>query len=71
MPKGAHRKHTPITSKKQQGLFGAEYQRRKEGKKGRVPSITTEELRGHLQESGGKTLPSQSSKNLSRGFRGG
>lgn len=61
MPKGAHRKHTPIVSKKQQGLFGAELQRRKEGRKGRVPSITTEELRGHLKESKGKELPKKAS----------
>lgn len=51
------RKHTPIVSKKQQGLFGAEYARRKEGKEGRMPGITKKELKSHLQESGGKNLP--------------
>jgi len=51
------RKHTPITSEKQKGLFGAELSRRKAGKKGKIPSIKTEELRGHLKESKGKKLP--------------
>lgn len=59
MPK--HRKHTPIVSEAQRGLFGAEYARRKEGKKGRMPSITREELRSHLKESKGKNLPEKSS----------
>lgn len=59
MPKGAHRKHTPITSEKQRGLFGAELARRKKGQKGRMKGITTEELRGHLKESKGKGLPLQ------------
>ena len=30
------RKHTPIVSKKQRGLFGAEYARKKAGKKGKT-----------------------------------
>ena len=54
---GKHRKHTPITSKAQQGLFGAELGRRKKGLKRRMKGITTGELRGHLKESGGKKLP--------------
>lgn len=54
---GAHRKHTPIVSEKQQGMFGAELRRREEGKKGRMSSITTEELRSHLRESRGEDLP--------------
>ena len=54
---GKHRKHTPITSEAQQGLFGAEYARRKAGEKGRMPGITKAELRSHLKESGGKKLP--------------
>lgn len=53
----SHRKHTPITSKAQQGLFGAELARRRKGFKGRMNGITTEELRGHLKESAGKSLP--------------
>jgi len=32
--KKGHRKHTPIVSKKQAGFFGAEYARKKAGKKG-------------------------------------
>ncbi len=51
------RKHTPITSGKQQGLFGSEYARRKAGKKGRMSGITTKELSSHLKESKGKDLP--------------
>jgi len=57
MPKGCHKKHTPIVSKKQQGFFGAELARRRVGKKSRVPGITTAELEGHLKESKGKKLP--------------
>lgn len=52
-----HRKHTPIVSKKQRGLFGAELARRKKGKKGRMKGITVAELRRHLKESKGKKLP--------------
>lgn len=55
MPK--HRAHTPIVSKKQRGLFGAELARRKAGEKPRMPSITKQELREHLIESKGKKLP--------------
>ena len=58
--KGGHRKHTPITSAKQQGLFGAELARRKAGKEGRMSGIKTEELRSHLKESKGKDLPMES-----------
>lgn len=50
------RKHTPIVSKKQQGLFGSELARRKQGEKGRMKGITTVELRSHLKESKGKKL---------------
>lgn len=57
MPKGTHRKHTPIVSKKQRGLFGAELARRKAGKKGKMKGITTKELTSHLEESKGKKLP--------------
>jgi len=61
LPKGKnmpcpHRKHTPIVSKKQRGLFGAELARRKAGKKRRMSGITTQELRSHLKEAGGKRL---------------
>jgi len=53
------RKHTPITSKAQQGKFGAEYARRKAGKKSRMKGIAKKELRGHLKESKGKKLPTR------------
>jgi hypothetical protein len=52
-----HRKHTPIVSKKQRGLFGAEYARRKKGESPRMPGITKAELASHLEESAGKKLP--------------
>lgn len=55
MPK--HRKHTPIVSEKQRGLFGAELGRRRAGKERRMKGITTEELGEHLRESKGKKLP--------------
>lgn len=58
-PKKSHRKHTPITSEAQRGLFGAELARRRAGKKGRMPGITVEELERHLEESGGKKLPAR------------
>lgn len=54
--KRGHKRHTPIVSEKQRGLFGAEYARRKKGKKGRMKGITTTELRQHLKESKGKKL---------------
>lgn len=59
--KGGHRKHTPIVSKKQRGLFGAEYARRKAGKR-LLTGITTAELRSHLKESAGKKLPLRTRK---------
>ena len=55
-----HRKHTPITSEAQRGLMGAELRRRRTGKKGRMPGITTAELESHLEESAGKKLPARS-----------
>lgn len=57
MPGKGCRKHTPIVSKKQQGLFGAELARRRAGKKGRMSGITAAELERHLRESKGKKLP--------------
>lgn len=54
--KSCSRKHTPIVSKKQRGLFGAELARRRAGKKRRMAGITTEELERHLRESRGKKL---------------
>ena len=51
------KKHTPIVSEKQRGLFGAELARRRAGKKTRVAGISTTELVSHLKESKGKKLP--------------
>lgn len=51
-----HRKHTPITSKAQRGLFGSELARRRAGKARRMAGITTKELESHLKESKGKKL---------------
>jgi len=48
--------HTPIISKKQRGFFGAEYARKKAGKKGRT-KMSQAELKRHLKESKGKKLP--------------
>ena len=56
-PRGKHKKHTPLVSEAQQGLFGAELARRRAGKKRRMKGITTAELEGHLEESKGKKLP--------------
>jgi hypothetical protein len=56
------RKHTAIVSKAQRGLMGAEYARRKTGKKAQMPSMTTAELRSHLKESKGKKLPKKVKK---------
>lgn len=65
MPKKVHRKHTPIVSERQRGLFGAEYARRKAGKKSRMSGITRAELKSHLEEVGGKKLPERSKKHHS------
>lgn len=62
MPKETHRKHTPIVSEKQRGLFGAELARRRAGKARRMKGITTRELEEHLRESKGKKLPKKSKK---------
>ncbi len=56
---GKHRKHTPIVSEKQRGLFGAELARRRAGKASRMKGITTKELEEHLRESKGKNLPTK------------
>lgn len=59
---GKHRKHTPIVSEKQRGLFGAEYARRKEGKTPKIPSLKTSDIKSHLEEAGGKKLPETAKK---------
>lgn len=55
--KHSDRPHTPIVSKAQRGLFGAELARRRAGKSPRMKGITEEELEEHLKESKGKKLP--------------
>jgi len=50
-----HKKHTPIKSRKQQKLFGAELTRKKKGKKGKT-KMSKKVLRRHLKESRGKKL---------------
>lgn len=62
------RKHTPIVSRAQRGLFGAELARRKAGKKSRMEGITSAELRSHLKESSGKRLPGRTSGWRSRHY---
>jgi len=54
------RKHTPIVSKAQRGMMGAELARRRKGKRAKMKSMTTGELRAHLKESKGKKLPKRS-----------
>ncbi len=56
-----HKKHTPIISKKQRGLFGAELARKKKGKRGKT-KMTKATLRRHLKESKGKKLPKRAKK---------
>lgn len=56
------RKHTPIVSIAQKNMMGAEYARRKAGKKAQMPSMTKAELRSHLKESKGKKLPKRVKK---------
>lgn len=62
-----NKKHTPIVSEAQRGLFGAEYARRKEGKRGKMKGITQAELESHLHEAGGKKLPARSRKSKAKG----
>ena len=51
---GDHREHTEIKTKRQLALFGAEYARRKAGKKRRMSSISKAQLRSHLKEWGSR-----------------
>lgn len=61
MPKGSHRKHTPIVSKKQRGFFGAELARKRKGKRTKT-EMSKAELVRHLKESKGKKLPTRVKK---------
>lgn len=58
--KKSKKKHTPIVSEKQRGLFGAELARRRAGKQAKMKGISTKDLEGHLKESKGKKLPAKS-----------
>lgn len=51
--KGCTRKHTKITSKKQQGFFGAELSRKRRGKKSKT-AMPIAMIARHLRESKGK-----------------
>lgn len=66
---GKHKKHTPIISEVQQGLFGAELARRRAGKEPRMKGITTKELEQHLEESKGKELVKKVQKKLDKTFK--
>ena len=59
--KRSGRKHTEIVSEKQRGFFGAEYARKKKGKKGKT-DMSLAELRRHIRESKGKNLPMKRKK---------
>jgi hypothetical protein len=50
------RKHTPITSQKEQGLFGADLRRKRAGEK-TVTGMSEADLVSHLEESKGRDLP--------------
>lgn len=50
---GKHRKHTPIVSQAQRGLFGAVAA----GKKTKATGLSKTEAKRHLKESKGKKLP--------------
>lgn len=54
--------HTPIVSKKQQGLFGAVAG----GKKTKATGLSVAEAKRHLRESKGKKLPAQSPRSRAK-----
>lgn len=55
MPRATHRKHTPITTPKQRGFFGAELGRKMAGKKGKT-KMSAVMLKKHLKEVKGLKL---------------
>ena len=59
------RKHTPITSRRQQRLFGYWHSHPKE----RPKSITAKEVKEHLSESKGERLPESASRRRRRKAR--
>ena len=62
MLKTKHQKHTPIVSKAQRGMMGAELARRQRGEKGQMPRMSIPLLESHLRESAGKKLPKRTQK---------
>lgn len=52
------KKHTPIVSKAQRGLFGA----RAGGKKTKATGLTVKEAKRHMKEVAGKKLPKRVKK---------
>lgn len=58
---GKHRKHTPIVTEAERGFFGAELQRKREGKQART-GMSEKQLVEHLKESKGKNLPKKRSR---------
>lgn len=55
---GKHRKHTPIVSEAQRGLFGA----KAGGKKTKAKGLTRAEAKRHMKEVVGKKLPARKKK---------
>ena len=53
--KGCKKKHTPIVSKKQRGLFGAVAG----GKKTKATGLSVKEAKKHMREVAGKKLPTK------------
>jgi len=70
MPGKGCKKHTPITSKKQRGFFGAELARKRAGKKTKT-KMSEVELARHLEESKGKKLVAKVRKKLDKVFKHG
>jgi len=56
--KGCSKKHTPIVSKAQRGLFGA----KAGGKKTKATGLTRKEAKRHMKEVKGKKLPARARK---------
>ncbi len=65
--KKSGRAHTPIVSKKQQGLFGAKLARKRAGKSTKT-GISEADLVSHLKDSAGKKLPKKAKKKKQRGI---
>jgi hypothetical protein len=55
---GCNKKHTPIVSEAQRGLFGAVAG----GKKTKATGLSIAEAKRHLREVGGKKLPKRKKK---------